>query len=263
MVGDGFLGRIQTTMTTKRSDAEPAYQLVANDLRAEITAGAFPEGVRLPTETELMGRYQLSRQTIRRAFADLVAEGYVYRVAGRGSFASTNPGQYLRRLGSIEDLMSLSLDTEMEVVEPLRRGVDINAASRLRLDSDVQYSVIFRRLHDDVPFVLTSVHLPPACAKLLADAPELEQGAVSRATVIGLLDPRLPSPITEAAQSITVALATSEVSEQLNCLPRHPVLRVDRLYSNELGDPVELSTSYFLPEHYTYRVTLRRNVHGS
>jgi hypothetical protein len=36
------------------------------------------------------------------------------------------------------------------------------------------------------------------------------------------------------------------------------MLRVDRLYSDSEGRTVELAVSYFLPEHYTYRVTLRR-----
>ena len=41
--------------------------------------------------------------------------------------------------------------------------------------------------------------------------------------------------------------------------PGHPMLRVDRLYSDTFGRPVELSVSHFLPEQYTYRVTLRRS----
>ena len=39
----------------------------------------------------------------------------------------------------------------------------------------------------------------------------------------------------------------------------HPMLRVDRLYTDNSGRPVELSVSHFLPEQYTYRVTLRRS----
>jgi hypothetical protein len=37
------------------------------------------------------------------------------------------------------------------------------------------------------------------------------------------------------------------------------MLRVDRLYSDSSGAPVELAVSHFLPEQYTYRVTLRRS----
>lgn len=242
---------------TKRTDT-PAYQLVAEELRTKIGAGEFPDGVRLPTEAELSEQYGLSRQTIRRAFVDLVADGTVHRVPGRGTFAAPGSGRYLRQLGSIEDLMSLSLDTVMEILRPLHRRVDIETAGRLRLDSDVVHSVMFRRLHDDVPFVHTTVHLSPDSARLVADAPELKAGSVSTTTVIGLLDPHLPHPISEAAQSITVASADAEVAAALACPPGHPLLRVDRLYSNDLGAAVELSTSYFLPEHYTYRVTLRR-----
>ncbi len=197
---------------------------------------------------------------MRRAFADLVAEGTVYRVPGRGTYASEGRSRYLRQLGSIEDLMSLSDDTTMEVLSGLRRRVDLDAASRLRLDDDIVYSVVFRRLHDGVPFVMTTVHLAPAVAHTVLSSPELRGGAVGTQTVIGVLGRTcLESPIAEAAQSITVAPADSAVGDALSCEPGHPMLRVDRLYSDTAGRPVELSVSHFLPEQYTYRVTLRRS----
>ncbi|MDT5178794.1 MAG: GntR family transcriptional regulator, partial [Mycobacterium sp.] len=135
-----------------------------------MAAGKYRDGVRLPTESELVARHGLSRQTVRRAFQDLVAEGVVYRVPGRGTYASDSHRRYLRQLGSIDDLMSLSDDTTMEVLAGLRRRVDVEAASRLRLDDDVVYTVVFRRLHDGVPFVLTRVHLPePVARSVLAE----------------------------------------------------------------------------------------------
>ena len=65
----------------------PAYQALREQLRDEIAAGRYRDGVRLPTESELVARHGLSRQTVRRAFQDLVAEGVVYRVPGRGTYA--------------------------------------------------------------------------------------------------------------------------------------------------------------------------------
>jgi GntR family transcriptional regulator len=235
---------------------EPAYQVLRQRLRDEIAAGAYPDGVRLPTESELVAEHGLSRQTVRRAFQDLVAEGVVYRVPGRGTYANRG---YLRQLGSIEDLMSLSEDTTMEVLQGLSRRVDVAAASRLRLDHDVVYTVVFRRLHDGVPFVVTTVHLTEAVARLVFDSTELADGAVGTNTVIGVLEPHLDHPIAEAAQSITVAPADELVAGALGCSSGHPMLRVDRLYSDTTGTPVELSVSHFLPEQYTYRVTLRRS----
>jgi GntR family transcriptional regulator len=238
---------------------EPAYQTVREELRDQIVAGRYRDGARLPTESELVARYGVSRQTVRRAFVDLVAEGVVYRVPGRGTYASESGRRYLRQLGSIEDLMSLSDDTTMEVLRGLRRRVDVDAASRLRLDDDVVYSVMFRRLHDGVPFVSTTVHLVPSVAHPVLGSTELVDGAVGTHTVIGLLEPLLAEPIAEAAQSITVAAADDAVAGAVGCGLGHPMLRVDRLYSDTNGRPVELSVSHFLPEQYTYRVTLRRS----
>ncbi|MGY4710643.1 GntR family transcriptional regulator [Mycolicibacterium sp. CBM1] len=236
---------------------EPAYHVLQQRLRDQIAAGAYPDGVRLPTESELVAEYGLSRQTVRRAFQDLVAQGVVYRVPGRGTYARRQ--LYLRQLGSIEDLMSLSEDTTMEVLQGLSRRVDVTAASRLRLDLDVVYTVVFRRLHDSVPFVVTTVHLPEPVAARVLDSVGLATGAVGTDTAIGLLEPHLDRPIAEAAQSITVAPADDMVAAAVGCDRGHPMLRVDRLYSDTAGAPVELAVSYFLPEQYTYRVTLRRS----
>ena len=67
---------------------QPAYQALREQLRSEIAAGQYRDGTRLPTESELVARHGLSRQTVRRAFQDLVAEGVVYRVPGRGTYAT-------------------------------------------------------------------------------------------------------------------------------------------------------------------------------
>ena len=88
---------------------------------------------------------------------------------------------------------------------------------------------------------------------------ELSGGAVGTHTVIGLIEPHLAEPIAEAAQSITVAAADETAADAVGCAAGHPMLRVDRLYSDTTGRPVELSVSHFLPEQYTYRVTLRRS----
>ncbi len=245
-----------STRTTTRP--APAYQALRQRLRDEIAAGLYRDGARLPTESELVVRLGLSRQTVRRAFQDLVAEGIVYRVPGRGTYAN-EPERYLRQLGSIEDLMSLSEDTTMEVLSGLSRRVDVEVASRLRLDDDVVWSVAFRRLHDGIPFVMTRVSLPDSVARPVLGSPEIADGAVSTTTVIGLIEPHLTEAIAEAAQSITVGTADADVAEAVGCRPGHPMLRVDRLYSDASGTPVELAVSHFLPEQYTYRVTLRRS----
>lgn len=239
---------------------DSAYLRLARELRSAVLRHDFPDGVRLPTEAELAETHQVSRQTVRRAFQDLVAEGIVYRVPGRGTFSAPHEEQYLRQFGSVEDLMGLSIDTSMRLVTPLRRQVDLDTAGRLRLQSDRVYKLAFLRIHEDTPFCHTTVHLPPTVGRLVENVSELvKPDADSQVTVIGLLDPLLPEPISEAEQSITVGTAPAEVATYLGCEHDQPLLRIDRLYLTSAGQPVELAISYFLPEHYSYRVRLKRN----
>lgn len=239
---------------------EPAYQVVARQLRTQILQGDYRDGRRLPTEAELAEKYDVSRQTIRRAFHDLVSEGLVHRTPGRGTFAQQASDGYMRQVGSIDDLIGLSEDTVMEVVRPLARRVDLMGAGRLRLSSDMIYRMEFVRIHDDIRFCTTTVCLPPEVGKLLIDVPELTTaGVVSTLTLIGLLDRRLRTPIAEAEQSITVEQVSESDAASLQCPPGLPTLRIDRLYVDNDGSPVELAISHFLPEYYSYRISLRRN----
>ena len=242
----------------KRS--EPSYQLVARELRARIRHGDFSDGAALPTEADLSATYAVSRQTIRRAFQDLVAEEMVYRVPGRGTFAQSSSDGYIRQVGSVDDLMGLSDDTVMEIVKPLTRRVDLMNAGRLRQQSDAVYELGFVRIHDGERFCLTKVYLPLNVGKELLSIPEVNTlGAKSTLTIIGLLDSRLVNPIAEAQQSITVEAISLPDADSLGCAAGHATLRIDRLYLDTQGECVELATSYFLPEQYSYRISLRRS----
>jgi len=57
--------------------AMAAYQRIAASLRAQITSGELAPGAQLPTEHELAGRHEVSRQTARNALLLLVSEGLV------------------------------------------------------------------------------------------------------------------------------------------------------------------------------------------
>ena len=62
--------------------------------------------------------------TIQRAYAELEAEGYIYSVAGRGSFVSAGDGEHLRRIAELtgrlvpllEELKSLGYTREQLLV---------------------------------------------------------------------------------------------------------------------------------------------------
>jgi DNA-binding GntR family transcriptional regulator len=242
---------------------EPAYKTVAAALRADIAAGAYPPTRRLPTDAELSHTFGVSRQTVRQAFSQLVAEGLVYRVRRRGSFAVATPpgGQYLRSLGSIEDLLALSVDTELEVVRPLAEAVDVAAAGRLRLETDTVSTGLYRRLHAGLPFGATTFCLPPAIAAGVAGDPRLsEPGARSPVTIIQLIEETRGIPIVGCDQSVTAAVLDEAAAELLDAEPGEAALAVDRLYVDARGELVELASSLFNVRRYSYRLQLRRTL---
>lgn len=65
------------------------YQQVAAAIREAILSGEFAPGAPLPSETQLIARYQVSRPTVRNAVAALRAEGLIEVRHGKGSFVRT------------------------------------------------------------------------------------------------------------------------------------------------------------------------------
>jgi DNA-binding GntR family transcriptional regulator len=241
----------------REGERPTAYRAVADQLRADIAEHRYPRGQPLPTESQLSEVHGVSRQTVRRAFQDLVADGLVYRVPGRGTFAYDDDGRHLRSSGSIEDLLALALDTELEMLNPPAIAIDIEAASRLRLDTDEIVKLRFRRFHDGLPYCVTTAYLPVWLGRRLLDHPELTLGARRQMTVLGVVQRLAARPISGADQSITATSAPVELAAHIDCRAGEPVLRVDRIYFDRDGRPLELAINHFNPARYTYRFHLR------
>ena len=64
------------------------YHHIEEDLRSLIFSEEWHTGDKLPSENELAARYEVSRQTIRKALEALEHEGYIYAVHGSGRFIS-------------------------------------------------------------------------------------------------------------------------------------------------------------------------------
>ena len=65
---------------------EHLWAQVAADLRGDIDSGRLAPGAKLPNELELARQYGVARLTVRRAIADLVDNGYLLILRGRGTY---------------------------------------------------------------------------------------------------------------------------------------------------------------------------------
>ena len=73
-------------------DARPIYEQVRDGLRRLMVTGAIQEGEKLPSVRSLASRLANNPNTIQRAYESLEAEGYLYSVPGKGSFAAPHTG---------------------------------------------------------------------------------------------------------------------------------------------------------------------------
>ena len=72
--------------TINYRDARPIYEQIMDELRKMIISGVFAPDEKLPSVRELAQQYAINPNTIQRAYRELEIEGYIYSVAGKGSF---------------------------------------------------------------------------------------------------------------------------------------------------------------------------------
>lgn len=73
-----------------RSD-RAVYQQIADILRQRVREGAYAPGSKLPSETELIEEFDVTRQTVRRGLAVLQQEGLTEASRGKGVFVRSTP----------------------------------------------------------------------------------------------------------------------------------------------------------------------------
>jgi DNA-binding GntR family transcriptional regulator len=77
--------------TIDREGPIPPYRQIADELRGEIADGTIPVGRRIPTLVELEARYEVARDTLRKAVKVLKDEGLVETVTGMGVYVVKQP----------------------------------------------------------------------------------------------------------------------------------------------------------------------------
>ncbi|MFB7852909.1 GntR family transcriptional regulator [Streptomyces sp. NPDC056053] len=124
------------------SIGQPEYRRVMRDLRKQIGSGRLAVGGPIPSTASLGQQYGVSSTVVRRAVAELQAEGLLQGQPGKGVFVKAKPAeevneqQVIERLASglanvqaqVSDLQSASPDTLEEVrreLADLRRIVGI------------------------------------------------------------------------------------------------------------------------------------------
>lgn len=73
-------------MIIDREGPVPPYRQIADDLRQQIEDGTIPPGRRIPSTVEMEQKYNVARDTLRKATKVLKDEGLVESVRGMGLY---------------------------------------------------------------------------------------------------------------------------------------------------------------------------------
>lgn len=113
-------------------DSKPIYEQIKEGLRRLVITGAVRKDEKLPSVRELAGELAINPNTIQRAYRELEAEGYIYTVSGKGSFAAEQADVSVRRNEEllkefdeiVRELLYLSEDKEALIrrIEELAKG---------------------------------------------------------------------------------------------------------------------------------------------
>ena len=69
-------------------DSKPIYEQIKDGFRKLILSESMTTNEKLPSVRELASKLAINPNTIQKAYHELESEGYIYSVAGKGSFVA-------------------------------------------------------------------------------------------------------------------------------------------------------------------------------
>lgn len=230
----------------------PKYYTVKRQI-LELTVTTAP-GSPVPPERELAQRYATSRTTVRQALAELVVEGRLLRMQGKGTFvAKPKVAQALELASYTEGMRAHGLHPQTRILEIGYVTADGKLADRLGIDPGGRALRIHRlRLADGEPMSIDTSHLParrfPGLRKELERHSSLYE---TLAEVYGV-EPA------EGEETIETVLAGPHDARLLGVDVGLPLLLLSRHAFDAAGDPLEWAQSWYRGDRYKFVTRLRR-----
>lgn len=206
----------------------------------------------IPSERELAEEYGVSRMTVREAIGQLVTEGRLYRVRGKGTFVAPP------RVDSMLELTSFTEDMRRRGHEPativLRTLEDIPPAPVRRAlgltATESAYRIERLRIADDIPMALEDGWY------VARPAPGLLNRDLT-GSLYSLLARDYGLVIDAATQTLRSQVAEAQTARVLGVPVGAPLLVLERT-STAGGVPVERITSWYRGDRYQVHIDLAR-----
>ena len=230
---------------------KPRYQQLKDLIIGQISSGELRPADRVPSENELVEKMQVSRMTANRALRELHDEGYVERIAGRGTFVSDFRSQsHLLEVQNIADeIAGRGHVHSSEVVRQSRQHARGEVAKALHVDQGTDvFHLLLVHFENGAPVQIEDRHV------LASFAPRCLEQNFARITPSAYLTS--VAPLQEAEQIVRAGMPNAAVRQRLAMDDGEPALIVIRRTWSK-GRPVTFArlhhpgSRYELTGHYT------------
>ena len=198
--------------------------------------------------------FDTSRTTVRQALAELVVEGRLERIQGKGTFvAKPKVAQALQLTSYTEDMRAQGLEPTSRLLEIGYVAADDDLAERLGIRASAKVLRIERlRMANGEPMAIETTHLSqqrfPGLRKLLTRYSSLYTALAEEYGV----------HLAEAEETIETALATPTEAGLLGTDTGLPMLLLSRHSIDADGEPVEWVRSVYRGDRYKFVARLKR-----
>lgn len=196
-------------------------------------------GTSLPPERKLAAELGTSRTTLRRALAELTAEGVLSRTQGSGNFIAPPKLVHVRQLTSFsDDLGAEGLTVESEILAAETLSADAELAAQLEITPGDPVQRLARlRIVNEEPLALETAHLP-------GDLDGLPAAVAERGSLYATLH-SYGVDIYDVQDSVQTALATPDQAVHLRINTGTPLLLIERTSRTAQGRVVEWTRSFY------------------
>ncbi|WP_433328753.1 GntR family transcriptional regulator [Spirillospora sp. CA-294931] len=229
----------------------PKYFQLRAILLDMIESAELPVDAAIPSERELCAMFELSRMTVRQGVDQLVSEGRLYRVPGKGTFVARPKIEMPLRLVSFtEDMLARGLRPGGIDLDRRTVAADAALARAFGVEAGTEIHVIERlRTADGEPMALERAHI------LASFAPDLLDRRLADRSLHGVLEAVYGLVFDAGDQTIDAGLADTAEAKALKIARGSAVLLLRRRsYSG--GVCAELGVSTYRADRYQVHTAL-------
>ena len=228
------------------------YEGIYHSIQKRIEAQDYPYQSLLPSENTLIEEYACSRNTVRRALAELVADGYVQTMQGRGVRVIYQPvGKTTFTIGGIETFQETARRNRLHAVTKVTKFETVIADERFAAKSgfsvgDELWSIERVRYLDGKALILDVNYF------LKEFVPGLTP-QIAASSIYDYIENTLGMQIITSKRRITVEHATARDEKLLDMGTYGCVAVVVNQTFNAAGLPFEYTQSRHQPDYFCFQ----------